>query len=230
MVKEGLKTLVLSYLKEKQMLGEEFLYFDRRKKNEGVDTHRELENLKLECGECRKCPLHKTRRNVVFGKGNENAILMLIGEAPGYREDMTGEPFVGAAGELLSKMLKAIHLTREEIYIANVLKCRPPNNRDPKPDEVSACKGYLVRQVELIKPKIILALGRHALRLLTGYTGSLSRIRGNVLYYKGVKVIPTYHPAALIYHQEWKKGSWEDLKFARKMYDEFRTQINADRR
>ncbi|MCK4256586.1 uracil-DNA glycosylase, partial [candidate division WOR-3 bacterium] len=147
-----------------------------------------------------------------------------IGEAPGYKEDEVGEPFVGKAGQLLTKMLKAIDLTREEIYIANVLKCRPPENRDPKPEEVDACKVYLEKQIELIAPQIILALGRHSLRLLTGYEGTLSQIRGNVLYYEGIKVIPTYHPAALIYHQEWKKGSWEDLKFLRRLY----TQIAAD--
>jgi DNA polymerase len=220
MEKEDIKSLLTGYLKEMEGLGEEFLFFDRGKKAQKSGLLSELRQLELVCMGCRRCPLYKTRRNVVFGKGNENAILMLVGEAPGEREDITGEPFVGAAGELLTNELKAINLTRDDVYIANVLKCRPPNNRDPKPEEVSACKGYLVRQIELIKPKLVLALGRHALRLLTGYEGSLSQIRGNVLYYKGIKVIPTYHPAALIYHQEWKKGAWEDLKLARKMYDE----------
>lgn len=224
MEKEKLRTLVLRYLKEEQMLGKDFLFFDRKKSN----IQNNLEELKLLCERCKRCVLYKTRRNVVFGKGNKNSILMLIGEAPGEKEDIKGEPFVGAAGELLTNMLKAINLTRNDVYIANVLKCRPPGNRDPKPEEIESCKTYLSKQIEIINPKIILALGRHALRFLTDYSGPLSAIRGNVLYYKEIKVVPTYHPAALIYHQEWKKGAWEDLKFVRKMYDEFKTQINAD--
>lgn len=224
MEKEKLRTLVLRYLKEEQMLGKDFLFFGRKKS----DIQNNLEGLKLLCEGCKRCVLYKTRRNIVFGKGNENAILMLVGEAPGEKEDIKGEPFVGAAGKLLTNMLKAINLTRNDVYIANVLKCRPPGNRDPKPKEIESCKTYLSKQIEIINPKIILALGRHALRFLTDYSGPLSAIRGNVLYYKEIKVVPTYHPAALIYHQEWKKGAWEDLKFVRKMYDEFKTQINAD--
>lgn len=225
MEKGKLKTLVLRYLKEEQMLGKEFLFFNR----EDIDLPDDLKELQLQCESCKRCPLFKTRRNVVFGKGNKNTTLMLVGEAPGEKEDIKGEPFVGAAGELLTKMLKAINLTRDDVYIANVLKCRPPQNRDPKPEEIETCEGYLFKQIEIINPKIILALGRHAIKFLTDYSGPLSAIRGNVLYYKGIKVIPTYHPAALIYHEEWKRGSWDDLKLARRLYDEFKTQINADR-
>ncbi len=224
-MEKEIKQLVVDYLKEMEKSGEGFLYFDRHDDVQSIDMGDKLRQLEHECKKCRKCVLHRTRKNVVFGKGNDRAIIMLIGEAPGYKEDEVGEPFVGKAGQLLTKMLKAIDLTREEIYIANVLKCRPPENRDPKPEEVDACKVYLEKQIELIAPQIILALGRHSLRLLTGYEGTLSQIRGNVLYYEGIKVIPTYHPAALIYHQEWKKGSWEDLKFLRRLY----TQIAADK-
>ncbi len=234
---DELKTQILRYLKEEKLLGERFLFFDRAsgsvasaaQEKEPYEKVNSLGELELLCKKCVRCPLHTTRNKVVFGKGNENSIIMLIGEAPGRQEDIRGEPFVGRAGELLTNMLKAIELKRKDVYIANVLKCRPPGNRDPKPEEVEACGGYLKRQIELIAPKIILALGRHALKFLTGYEGSLSQIRGNLLSYKGIKVIPTYHPAALIYHEEWKRGSWEDLKLARRLYDEVKTQIDADK-
>ncbi len=230
-MRDSLRTLVLNYLKEIEMLGEEFLFFDRvslpsssvasatqeKKPYKVVSSLRELEAL---CKECKRCQLHKTRKNTVFGKGDEHAIMMLIGEAPGEEEDIKGEPFVGRAGKLLTKMLEAIELTRDDVYIANVLKCRPPGNRDPEPDEVESCKMHLKRQIEIINPELILALGRHAINLLLGYDGSLSSIRGNILYYNNIKVIPTYHPAALLYHESWKHGAWDDLRFARRLYDE----------
>ena len=147
-----------------------------------------LTELKSLCKECKRCQLHKTRKNTVFEKGNEHAIMMLVGEAPGEEEDIKGEPFVGRAGKLITKMLEAIKLTRDDVYIANVLKCRPPGNRDPEPEETDTCKIYLRKQIDLIDPKIILALGRHAINLLVGYNGSLSSIRGNVLYYNNPKL------------------------------------------
>ncbi len=222
-MEKEINSLLVDYLKELKTLGKDYLYFDKKGDNRTYDRHAELKRLESLCLECKMCPLHKTRKNVVFGKGNEDAVIMLIGEAPGYSEDLAGEPFVGKAGQLLTRMLGAIDLTRDEVYIGNILKCRPPDNRDPLPEEVEACKDYLLKQIELIKPRMIIALGRHSLRLLTGYSGPLKQIRGNVLYYEDIKVIPTYHPAALIYHQDWKKGAWEDLKFVRKLYDECRT-------
>ena len=170
---------------------------------------------------CTKCDLHKTRTNFVFGVGNPNAKVMIIGEAPGKDEDEKGEPFVGRAGQLLNKMLIAINFPREEVYIANILKSRPPGNRDPKPDEVAACEPYLWKQIELIKPKMILCVGRVAgNNLLKLESDSLAAMRGKTFDFMGAKVMVTYHPAALMRNPAWKVGAWEDLKQFRKLYDE----------
>jgi uracil-DNA glycosylase len=147
---------------------------------------------------CRKCSLADTRQKVVFGEGNSKARLVFIGEAPGEEEDIKGRPFVGRAGKLLDKMIEGIGLRREEVYICNVLKCRPPNNRDPKPDEAEACKHYLTSQLEIISPKIICTLGKHAYNTLLGVDESIIRIRGTLTRYKGIKLLPTYHPSFLL--------------------------------
>ncbi len=168
---------------------------------------------------CRACALHETRTNVVFGVGAQRASLMLIGEAPGAEEERQGEPFVGAAGRLLNAMLKAIDLTREDVYIANMLKCRPPGNRDPRPEEVAACGGYLERQVQLIQPKLIVALGRVAAQHLLKTDAPLGRLRGQ-LHEFGTQRIPfmaTYHPAYLLRKPADKRKSWEDLKRIREV-------------
>ena len=174
----------------------------------------------LICG-CLNCQLGKTRTKFVFGVGNPHAIAMLVGEAPGADEDAKGEPFVGRAGLLLNDILKAVNLKRADVYIANILKCRPPNNRDPLPSEEETCKPYLHKQIDLIKPKIILCLGRIAANGLLNSKLSLSALRENDYELNGIKVMATYHPAALLRNPQWKRGCWEDFKKFKKLYDEF---------
>ncbi|MDW8465572.1 MAG: uracil-DNA glycosylase [Chloroherpetonaceae bacterium] len=169
---------------------------------------------------CQKCQLGATRKNYVFGEGNERAKLMLIGEAPGADEDETGRPFVGRSGELLNKILSAIKFTREEVYIANILKSRPPNNRNPEPDEIEACLPYLIRQIEIIRPKMILALGKVAANTLLGNSLAMNALRGKVHRWRNIDVIVTYHPAALLRNPNWKKLCWEDVQMLRRIYDE----------
>ena len=164
---------------------------------------------------CRRCRLAEGRQRVVFGSGNPHADLMFIGEGPGAEEDRQGLPFVGRAGELLTRILKAIDLTREEVYIANIVKCRPPQNRDPRPDEVSACVGYLHRQIELIRPRVIVALGRVAAQTLLGNDLALGKMRGDWWLYRGVEMRVTYHPAALLRNQNLKRPTWEDMQVIR---------------
>lgn len=170
--------------------------------------------------ECQKCSLGKTRNKFVYGVGNPNAHAMLIGEAPGADEDAQGEPFVGRAGKLLNDILKAINLNREDVYIANILKCRPPGNRDPQPLEMETCIPYLHKQIELIKPKIILCLGRVAANGLLNKKLSLGDLRNNIYEFNKVKVMVTYHPAALLRNPNWKRGCWEDVQKFKKLYDE----------
>jgi len=168
--------------------------------------------------DCTKCHLAETRTKFVFGSGNPNADLMLIGEAPGREEDLQGKPFVGAAGRLLDKMLAAIHFKREEVFIANILKCRPPENRDPRPDEIETCKPYLFEQIRLIGPKIILALGRISGQTLLETKSALGQLRGKIHDWNGIKLMVTYHPAALLRYQQYKKPTWEDLQLLEKEY------------
>lgn len=175
---------------------------------------------KLIC-DCTKCRLHEGRNKFVFGTGNPNADVLVIGEGPGAEEDKQGLPFVGRAGKLLTDMLKAIKFEREDVYIGNVVKCRPPGNRTPMQDEMNTCLPYLKKQVELINPKIILCLGLTAAKGLLKKKDSLGKLRQNVFEYEGAKVIVTYHPAALLRNPHWKRDCWEDLKKLRKMYDTF---------
>ncbi|MFQ5935019.1 MAG: uracil-DNA glycosylase family protein [Acidiferrobacterales bacterium] len=164
---------------------------------------------------CVRCPLHASRTQTVFGVGSSNAEWLFIGEAPGVQEDLQGEPFVGRAGLLLNAMLAAIGLTREQVYIANVLKCRPPKNRDPQIEEIECCEPYLLRQIELINPRIILALGRHAAHSLSKTELPLSKLRGRRLSYHGIPLIVTYHPAYLLRSPLDKRKVWDDLCLAR---------------
>ena len=175
--------------------------------------------LSQEACTCQKCGLAQTRTSVVFGSGNTNADLIFIGEAPGAEEDQQGLPFVGAAGQLLTRMIEAMGLTREDVYIANIIKCRPPNNRDPKPEELAACQPYLLQQIDLIAPVVICTLGRFAAQTLLRTTESMGRLRGKIFDYQGAKLVPTYHPAALLRNAQWKRPAWEDLKLVRKLYD-----------
>lgn len=172
--------------------------------------------------ECQKCSLGATRIKFVFGVGNPHAEVVLIGEAPGADEDAQGEPFVGRAGQLLNKILEAIQFKREEVYICNILKCRPPNNRDPLPAEVEQCEPYLWKQLDIIKPKIILCLGRISAQVLLKTTESLTKLREGVHDYRGIPLMVTYHPAALLRNPNWKRPAWEDVQKLRKMYDEMK--------
>jgi DNA polymerase len=170
-----------------------------------------LESFYHEIKECMKCPLGATRTNFVFGVGNAEADLMLVGEAPGRDEDLKGIPFVGRAGQLLTLMLQSIGLKRDEVFIANVLKCRPPNNRDPQPDEIDKCEPYLLKQIEMISPKLIVTLGRFASASLLRTKSALGTLREQVHDYNQVPLIVTYHPAALLRNPQLKKQAWMDL-------------------
>jgi DNA polymerase len=176
-----------------------------------------LAAIKADIGDdCRRCKLHTLgRKQIVFGVGNPGADLMFVGEAPGADEDQQGIPFVGRAGQLLTKIIEAIGLTRDDVYIANVIKCRPPQNRNPEQDEVDTCEPFLFRQIDTIKPKVIVALGTFAARTLLRTLDPISRLRGRVYDYRGAKLIPTFHPAYLLRNPSSKREVWEDMKVAR---------------
>lgn len=179
---------------------------------DAFDAFESLEQLRAVAEPCTKCRLAGTRTQVVFGVGNPDADLMFIGEAPGRDEDLQGEPFVGRAGQLLTDIIKAMKMSRGDVYIANVIKCRPPENRNPEPDELDACRPYIRRQIELIKPRVIVTLGKFALQSMTGKAFSISAVRGQWLEYEGIKVMPTYHPAYLLRTPAAKKDVWQDMK------------------
>jgi DNA polymerase len=161
---------------------------------------------------CRRCPLCETRTQIVFGDGDESARLVFVGEGPGYEEDKQGVPFVGAAGQLLSKIIQAMHLQRRDVYICNIIKCRPPGNRNPKPAEIDACKPYLERQLKVIKPELICALGTFAAQTLLATDTPISKLRGEFYDFMGIRILPTYHPAYLLRNPEKKRDVWEDMK------------------
>jgi len=198
--------------------------FDK-KVEKGVETDWEdastLKELYNKIHKCKRCQLGDSRTNFVFGSGNPNADIMIIGEAPGADEDAQGKPFVGRAGKLLTKILESINLSREEVFIANILKCRPPQNRKPLPEEEDKCEPYLKKQIELIKPAFILALGLTAVDRLLGKKNKMGDIRGTLQDYHGIKMLVTYHPAALLRNPNWKRLVWEDVKLLRKLYDEY---------
>ena len=185
-------------------------------------TCQSLNDLNKVICSCLKCPLGHTRTNFVFGVGNPHAEVIFIGEAPGADEDAQGEPFVGRAGQLLNKILDAVKLKREDVYICNILKCRPPNNRDPEPTEMESCTPYLHKQIELMQPKFIICLGRIAGQWLLQTKDSLTALRGRIHDFAGTKLIVTYHPAALLRNPNWKLPAWEDMKMFRKAYDEMK--------
>jgi uracil-DNA glycosylase len=174
--------------------------------------------IRHDIGDCTRCKLHALgRRQVVFGVGNPQADLMFVGEAPGADEDMQGEPFVGRAGQLLTKIIEAIGLSRGDVYIANVIKCRPPQNRNPEQDEVETCEPFLFKQIDAIQPKVIVALGTFAARGLLRTVDPISRLRGRVFEYRGAKLIPTFHPAYLLRNPASKREVWEDMKLVRSL-------------
>ncbi len=187
-----------------------------------TDDSPEWLSLRLTVAACTQCELHKSRKQTVFGVGDNHADWMIIGEAPGAEEDRQGEPFVGRAGQLLNNMLKAVGLERDKVFIANILKCRPPNNRDPEPEEVTCCESYLQKQIEMIQPKVILALGRVAAQNLLKVDTPIGRMRGNQYQHPKLKtpVIVTYHPAYLLRSPREKRKSWQDLLLAKRIYEQ----------
>lgn len=178
-----------------------------------------LAALRAEIGPaCTRCKLHTLgRRQVVFGVGSPQARLMFVGEAPGEDEDKQGEPFVGRAGQLLTKIIEAIDLRRDEVYIANVIKCRPPNNRNPEPDEVDTCEPFLFRQIDVVRPRVVVPLGKFAAQALLRTVDPISRLRGRVFDYRGAKLVPTFHPAYLLRNPSSKREVWEDMKLVKRL-------------
>lgn len=187
---------------------------------ETPDGDIDWETLRSSVATCTRCELANSRTNTVFGVGNPEAEWMIIGEAPGAEEDRRGEPFVGRAGKLLDEMLRAIGQGRDSVFIANILKCRPPNNRDPKPDETAACRGYLETQIEHVRPRIILAVGRVAAQNLLGSDAPVGRLRGRVHDFGGIPLVVTYHPAYLLRSPSQKSKSWSDLCLAARLVAE----------
>jgi DNA polymerase len=182
--------------------------------------YKNMTQLAAEVSSCVRCPLHKTRTQTVFARGNPEAKLMIIGEAPGFHEDKQGLPFVGKAGGLLNRMISSIGLTTDDIYIANVLKCRPPNNRDPLPEEINQCCDYLAQQIAIVAPKLILAVGRFAGQFLLKATFPLNKMRGKLHEYQGTPVLVSYHPAYLLRNPMDKKNAYEDMLVVRKLLGE----------
>jgi uracil-DNA glycosylase family 4 len=178
---------------------------------------RSLDEVRAELGDCRRCKLAAGRTNIVFGQGNPQARLMFVGEAPGADEDEQGLAFVGKAGQLLTRIIEAIGMTRDEVFIANVIKCRPPQNRNPEPDEILSCQPFLEQQIDTIRPEIIVALGKFSGQWLLKTAEPISKIRGRLGEYRGVRVMPTYHPAYLLRNPSAKREVWEDMKAVREL-------------
>ncbi|WP_294343146.1 uracil-DNA glycosylase [Prosthecochloris sp.] len=187
--------------------------------NESLVRFRDLNDLYEQSKDCTKCRLAETRNNFVFGEGNPKAQIVVIGEAPGAEEDAQGRPFVGRSGKLLDKILEAIGFSREDVFICNIIKCRPPENRNPNLDEIQSCMPWLKTQLLLIKPKILLLLGRVAANTVLDNRQSMANLRGRILRWNGYDVIVTYHPAALLRNPNWKRHCWEDVKMLRSHYD-----------
>ena len=188
--------------------------------NDSFQSAGSLEELNGLICNCMKCPLGDTRKNFVFGSGNPHSDVLILGEGPGADEDEQGLPFVGRSGKLLTDILKAIKFEREQVYIANIVKCRPPGNRTPYPEEMACCMPYLRKQIELIDPKVILCVGLTAAQGLLKKKDALGKMRGQVFEFEGRKVMVTYHPAALLRNPNWKRGCWEDVQAFRKLYEE----------
>ena len=174
--------------------------------------HTSLENVQAELGECKRCSLCNTRKSIIFGEGDEHAQLVFVGEAPGADEDAQGRPFVGQAGQLLSKIIEAMKLDRKNVYICNILKCRPPGNRNPRPLEIASCEPFLIKQLDVIKPQVICALGSFAAQTLLKSETPITVLRGHFHKYQGIDVMPTYHPAYLLRNPTAKKHVWEDVQ------------------
>lgn len=218
---DNLLNKVKSYFMQQEELFGELIYPTAKAQEPKTELSnmKTLDELNSITSGCLKCTLGHTRTNVVFGVGNPKSRVMFIGEAPGADEDAQGEPFVGRAGQLLNKILAAIEMKREDVYICNILKCRPPDNRDPLANEMEICTPYLDKQIDLIKPEFIICLGRIAAQWLLKTNDSLTKLREKAHEYKGAKLIITYHPAALLRNPNWKRPTWEDMKMFKKMFD-----------
>lgn len=221
-MKEVLNLTKRFFIQQAELYGKEIFFEGDFNSSIFGDTTctRNLNEFYLQIKDCTKCKLWKSRTKFVFGTGNPKASLMCIGEAPGYDEDKKGEPFVGTAGQLLNKILNAIGFRREEVYIANIVKCHPAGNRNPEPEEVAQCLPYLKQQISLIQPKFILALGKVAGQNLLGIEAPIATLRGKVYEINDIKVMVTYHPAALLRNPQWKRGAWDDIRKLRMLYDE----------
>jgi DNA polymerase len=220
---DSVRKEMLSLVKSvrEQVLNAEHLYVTvdckrplpvRKSRADSLDREQAIQDISLEAADCRRCPLAKTRKNIVFGEGSLSAQVVFVGEAPGADEDESGRPFVGKAGQLLTKIIDAMGLTREEVYICNILKCRPPGNRKPLPEEIRLCEPFLKRQLSLIAPQIICALGSVAAKALLRTETPISALRGRFQMYEGIKLMPTYHPAYLLRNPSAKKQVWEDVQ------------------
>ena len=210
--------LLFRYLDQTRALYGNHIFLDVQTVKNSVQNIDKLASFYSSINQCQKCSLGKTRTNFVFGTGNPQADIVLVGEAPGEKEDLQGEPFVGRAGKLLDKILEAIELSREDIYICNVLKCRPPKNRDPLPSQVDLCEPYLKTQLSLIKPKLIVALGRIAACTILRTKEPLKNLRNQIFKYEGIDLLVTYHPAALLRNPNFKIPAWEDFQLIRDKY------------
>jgi uracil-DNA glycosylase family 4 len=226
-IQQGIENLLdelKSYLFSQRELYGEDIYLDYNSQKaakmsiEQKQKREQLIKFYYEIKDCQKCELAKNRTKLVFGSGNPDSKIMLIGEAPGFHEDREGKPFVGNAGQLLDKILKAIELSRDEVFITNVVKCRPPQNRDPLPEECDACNFILERQIEIIAPQYILILGRIAANVLLKMEESIANLRGSVYEIFGAKAVVTYHPAALLRNPNYKRSTWEDVQLFQKLY------------
>ena len=209
---------IFQYLDQTRQLYGNKLFLEDTEQNYTNILHDSLDSFKESICNCQECPLGQTRNNFVFGVGNPQADIVFVGEAPGEKEDLQGIPFVGRAGKLLDKMLAAIELKRDDVYICNVLKCRPPNNRNPLPSEVEKCEPYLINQLNHINPKLIVALGRISACTIMKTKESLKNLRNQIFTYEGIDLLVTYHPAALLRNPNFKKPAWEDFRFIRDKY------------
>ena len=220
MFKKIMKKAINNYLNQYKEVYSEELYFEMStdQLNKTYDSSLQLQKYYNKIKNCMICPLGKTRTNFVFGVGNRKSNLVFVGEAPGENEDLKGEPFVGKSGKLLDKILKAISLSRKDIYICNIIKCRPPKNRNPLYDEIEKCRPYLDFQLKLIQPKVIIALGKVAANTLLNNSFTLNEMRGNRFSYLDIDLMVTYHPAALLRNPNFKKPCWEDFQMIQKKY------------
>ena len=216
------------YFRQQLGLGLDPIYAPSAPKSFFPSNKEKINELYRQIKDCAKCSLHRTRTHFVFGEGSPEAAVVFVGEAPGRDEDLQGRPFVGRAGQLLTKMLAAIHFNRQEVFIGNILKCRPPNNRDPLPEEIQLCEPHLHAQLAIIEPNLICALGRIAAQTLLRTTEPLGRLRGDIHEYRGIGLIATYHPAALLRNPGFKRGAWEDLKLLRREHDRLCKQRPAE--